>query len=328
MKKIVMLLCALLIVTLASAEEHVCQPSGLVDMDLSERWELCECGERLNVTQHVWVTDEWGDQLCSVCGAQQYLWDDGTLELCGVDEYGSVVRQISWDADGAVTMDLSTVYQYDAEGHLMSAWYYEGEVLYAESEFALDAEGYEWENRAIVYYDDGSMSVTEYNEQGDEILVAFYLDGVLEAELRYEYTYDEQGRVTRMRTFSDGAVIEEVDYVIVTEADGYFSYPARMTAWYEDDTRVTYILDANGDTLSETYYDAAANILKSLSYENEYDDAGNLVRVTTTEDGVLSRVEEYAVDADGWIYRAKEIVYNADGTSTEIRYDENGEVIE
>ena len=111
MKKILLLLCLLLTVSLACAEQHVCAPGGLVDMDLNERWDLCECGKRLNVTQHIWETDDWGDQLCSICGAQLFFWEDGSLELCGVDEQDSVIRQLGWNAEGDLVTNLSTVYE-------------------------------------------------------------------------------------------------------------------------------------------------------------------------------------------------------------------------
>ena len=139
MKKNVLLLCLLLTVSVACAQEHVHAPSGLIDLDLNERWEVCECGERLNITEHVWATDDWGDKICMTCGAQQYLWEDGMLELCGVDEYGSSVRQLSWSAEGELLTDSASRYEYDAEGHVLYAWYYEKGELFAESQFALDA---------------------------------------------------------------------------------------------------------------------------------------------------------------------------------------------
>lgn len=326
MKKMSILLALVLMLGVAAAE-HVHSPSGLVDMDLNERWDVCECGEALNITQHVWTTDTWGDKLCSVCGAQQYLWDDGTLELCGMDEQGSIVRQISWNAEGELTMNLATTYQYDEAGHVTSAWYYEDGVLFSESEFALDAEGYEYEVRAIEYEEDGSMSVSEYNEHGDQTLAAYYYAGELESSLRFEYTYDAEGNITRMRTFSEDALIEEADYLIFEKDDVAINYPAKLTVWYEDDTRVTYITDENGDTLSETTWDAAGNQISAYTYESEYDEEGTLIRVSTCENGVLILVEEYAVDAEGWNYLAVETAYNADGTTTVTRYNENGEVI-
>ena len=328
MKKIVMLLCLLLAVSLAGAESHVHAPGGLVDMDLNERWELCDCGEKLNVTQHAWVMDDWGDQLCTTCGAQQYLWEDGTLELCGVDEQDSIVRQLSWDADGQLVLNASARYEYDAEGHVTYAWYYEDDVLLAESAYALDAEGYETEVMTVTYYDDGSMTVIEYNLMGDQTLYSYYWAGVLESAVRFDYVYDEAGHITRMRTFSEDALIEEADYVLLEQGDEIIHYPARLTAWFEDDTRIVYINDANGDTLAESHYDAAGNLVLTLEFVTEYDEEGNLLRVTTTQDGVLAMVEEYAIDGDGWTYLAVETVYGADGTATVTWYDENGEMIQ
>ena len=328
MKKIVMLLCAMLIVTLACAEEHVCAPSGLVDMNLNERWDVCQCGQALNITQHVWETDAWGDQLCTVCGAQQFLWEDGAVELCGVDAYGSIVRQLGWDAAGNLVTDLSTVYEYDAEGYVAYAWYYDGGVLFAESAFALDADGYETEVRAVVYYEDGTMSISEYNLLGDQTLAAYYVDGALESTLRFDYTYNDAGYIIRSRTFSEDALIEEADYAVTTLDDETVHYPIRLTAWFEDDTRVVYVNDVNGDTLSESHYDAAGNLVMTLEFTTEYDAEGNLRKVTTLQDGLLAMEEEYALDADGWTYLAVETVYEADGTAYVTRYDENGEVIE
>ena len=130
-----------------------------------------------------------------------------------------------------------------------------------------------------------------------------------------------------MRTFSEDALIEEADYVVMTVGDEIHHYPAQLTAWFEDDTRIVYVNDMNGDTLSESHYDAAGNLVMTLEFDTEYDADGNLLRVTTTQDGVLAMVEEYALDADGWTYLAVETVYEADGTQTVTRYDENGEMI-
>ena len=328
MKKILLLLCLLLAVSIAGAESHVHAPSGLVDMDLNERWEVCVCGEAFNITQHEWMTDDWGDQTCMLCGAQQFLWDDGTLELCGVDEQDSIVRQLSWDVDGDLVLNLSARYEYDEAGHVTYAWYYENGELYAESAFALDAEGYETEVMAVEYYADGSMSVSEYNLMGDQTLAEYYYDGVLESSLRFDYTYDAAGRITRMRTFSEDALIEEVDYAVATAGDETIHYPLRLTAWFEDDTRIVYTNDVNGDTLSEAYYDAAGSLVMTLDFVTEYDAEGNLLRVTTTQDGVLAQVEEYAIDGDGWTYLAVQTIYGEDGAATVTRFDENGEMIQ
>ena len=328
MKKIMMLLCLLLIVSVAGAESHVCAPSGVVDMDLNERWDVCDCGKALNVTPHVWMTDEWGDLQCDTCGAQQFHWDDGSLELCGVDAMGSVIRQLGWNAEGELVTNLSTMYEYDAEGHVTYAWYFEAGELYAESAFALDEDGYETEVGTTVYYEDGSMSYSEYNLKGDQTLAAYYYAGALESLLRFDYDYNAEGVITRMRTFSEDALMEEADYAVVTVADETIHYPARLTVWYEDDTRIVYVNDVNGDTISENHYDAAGNLLQTLEFTTEYDEEGNLLRVTTTENGVLARVEEYAMDASGWTYCAVETLYLEDGTTVVIRYDENGEVIE
>lgn len=328
MKKLTMLLLALMLVLSAAAAEHIHAPGGLVDMDLNERWDVCECGQALNITQHVWTTDAWGDKLCSICGAQQYLWDDGTLELCGMDDKGSIVRQISWNAEGEMTMNLATTYQYDEAGHVSSAWYYEDDVLVSESEFALDADGYEYEVRSILYDDDGSMAVNEYNDKGDPTLAEYYYAGELESSVQFEYTYGPQGYMTQKRTFSDGALVEQADFVLLETENGYTNYAAKLTAWYEDGTRVVYITDENGDTLSESTYDAAGTLLVTYTYESEYDENGVLKRVSTSENGVLVLVEEYAVDAEGWNYLAVETVYGADGTTTVTRYDENGAALQ
>lgn len=326
MKKLTMLLALMLMLTVAAAE-HVHTPSGLVDMDLNERWDICECGEKMNVTQHDWVIDVWGDRMCSICGAQQYLWDDGTLELCGMDEHGSIIRQVSWNAEGELVMNLTTTYQYDEAGHVVSAVYYDNGVLLGESEFALDAEGYEYEVRAVMYYDDGTMSIFEYNDHGHQTLVSYYYAGELESSVRHDYSYDEEGFISQIRTYNEDALIEETDYVTLRIGDTITHYPARLTVWYEDDTHVTYINDEHGDTLSETTYDAAGNQISAYTYESEYDEEGTLIRVTTCEDGVKILVEEYAVDAEGWNYLAAETKFAPDGTSTVTRYDENGNVI-
>ena len=328
MKKIVMLLCLLLTVNIACAQEHIHAPSGLIDLDLNERWDVCECGERLNITEHVWERDEWGDQLCTICGAQQYLWDDGMLELCGVDEYGSSVRQLNWSAEGELLCNSASRYEYDADGHVIYAWYYQDGELFGESEFALDADGYETEIRAIEYYGGGYMSIGEFNLVGDQTMISYYQDGVLESFTRFEYTYSDDGHITNMRTYTDDTLVEELDYVLLTTEDGYINYAAKMTVWFENGTRIVYMNDERGDTISESHYDAAGNLVLALEFSTEYDENDNLRKVTTMENGVVVAVEEYALDASGWSYCAAETLYAADGSATITHYDEFGEVIE
>ena len=172
------------------------------------------------------------------------------------------------------------------------------------------------------------MAYSEYNLMGDQTLAAYYYAGALESLLRFDYDYNAEGVITRMRTFNDDALLEEADYAVVTVEGETIHYPARLTVWYEDDTRIVYVNDVNGDTLSESCYDAAGNLLQALEFTTEYDEEGNLLRVTVMENGVPARVEEYAMDAYGWTYCAVETLYLEDGTTVVIRYDENGEVIE
>lgn len=94
-----------------------------------------------------------------------------------------------------------------------------------------------------------------------------------------------------------------------------------------------------GDEIYVSCYDKYDNIIERAEYnidgslitktvfENEYDENGNIIKITTIEDGQLSMVEEYAVNADGESVIKTKIEYYTEEAYVVTEYDENGNFI-
>lgn len=123
------------------------------------------------------------------------LYADGSSYLYVHNEHGDQVKCIFREADGSIVYDLTCEFVYDENGYMLYSVTYDGERLLDEAEYKLIEDEYgTWSCPVLVteYMEDGSYTVYEYDENGEELsAVAYNADGSI-AVLADEETPDTE----------------------------------------------------------------------------------------------------------------------------------------
>lgn len=295
-KKFVGLLIVLLMmvtgVCAASRDDAPAYPVFDWERDARSHWQLQADGSKTDAQAH--DLDE-ESMLCTVCGTEVWLFDDGSAELTNYNEQGETVRSTSYDENGEVTSSVVFIYEYDEVGNKTREYQFENGVYVAQSVYALNEEG---ENQPLwseSYYDDNTWARNEYDAHGNCIKA---------------YTYDENDAVT-----------SEITTEYALGDDGWY-YEARSTTVMEG---ATFISEYNqyGDKTYTYICDAAQGVLFETRRTYEYKD-GQAVYCKQYEQDVL--VMETFYDESG--NTVKEIEHLEDGTVIVYEYDEDGNLIE
>lgn len=289
---------------------HTHQTLGAWDADLAEHWQVCaDCGEKMESGAHVLEDSD----VCAVCNAQIVDWGDSKsvylyhesgdpLKMTDYDADGKVmtetVYEYEYDADGAllhastvtdgVLVDESTyntvhgesvlsecisylddgsksVSQYDENGNITQSIFYDAEggaELQSDSEYALSADGEWYEAVCIITEADGSKSVGEFSENGDQTGVAYYdAAGNLISRESWVYTYHEDGTWQTMQYYRDDVLTSDTVYATVTDEYGSTTYPETVTEYGENGEKTVTVYNENDEMVSETRYDANGNVL-------------------------------------------------------------------
>lgn len=295
-KKFVGLLIVLLMmvtgVCAASRDDAPAYPVFDWERDARSHWQLQADGSKTDAQAH--DLDE-ESMLCTVCGTEVWLFDDGSAELTNYNEQGETVRSTSCDENGEATSSVVFIYEYDEVGNKTREYQFENGVYVAQSVYALNEEG---ENQPLwseSYYDDNTWARNEYDAHGNCIKA---------------YTYDENDAVT-----------SEITTEYALGDDGWY-YEARSTTVMEG---ATFISEYNqyGDKTYTYICDAAQGVLFETRRVYEYKD-GQAVYCKQYEQDVL--VMETFYDESG--NTVKEIEHLEDGTVIVYEYDEDGNLIE
>lgn len=295
-KKFVGLLIVLLMmvtgVCAASRDDAPAYPVFDWERDARSHWQLQADGSKTDAQAH--DLDE-ESMLCTVCGTEVWLFDDGSAELTNYNEQGETVRSTSCDENGEVTSSVAFIYEYDEVGNKTREYQFENGVYVAQSGYALNEEG---ENQPLwseSYYDDNTWARNEYDAHGNCIKA---------------YTYDENDAVT-----------SEITSEYALNDDGWY-YEAKSTTLMEG---ATFISEYNqyGDKTYTYICDAAQGVLFETRRTYEYKD-GQAVYCKQYEQDVL--VMETFYDESG--NTVKEIEHLEDGTVIVHEYDEDGNLIE
>ena len=243
----------------SSVPGHVCQSGGQWQFDLRYHWRLCdEHGEKTDVAEH---SINFG--YCSTC--KVFFSDlDGWTLLHNYNEYRHLVLGLSYDENGVLMYKDFYEYTYNEEGTMLSQIYYENDIL---------------------------VSGFHYNDYAHQTAEIYYKpDGSIEKDIRNEYTYDEQGRVTGQKHS-------------VNDAPDWESYYA-----YVGETRIITL---------QVNYDEKGN---KTAVHHSYDDNANPTESTTYVNDVLTTKYEYTCIAHPvhgiQIQTARKYLYNPDGSYT------------
>ena len=147
--------------------------------------------------------------------------------------------------------------------------------------------------------DDGSADVYAYDQYGNiRRYACFDPEGNMISESRNENEYDDAGNLLASRFYSDGVLQNEDIYA--PNADG------------------EYVI-----TKSTMYYEGGCTV-------NEYDENGNMVYVSDTDEAGNVESEawyEYAMNDDGEYYESKLTEHLPEGGKLEAQYNPQGDII-
>lgn len=164
--------------------------------------------------------------------------EDGSKFVNEYDGYGNVIVLIDCDAEGNVN-------------------------LQANYEYAKNDDGEWYKKSATESYSDGTKIKAEYDEHENNLSCVNYdADGNVAFTEDWEYTYADNGFVATEKNYVDGVLNTETVYKIITEEDGIFNYPETVTNYNEDGSKTVCVYDENGETVSETNYDAFNNVIE------------------------------------------------------------------
>ena len=252
-------------------------------------------------------------------------WEDGTRDASEYDENGNTLCYTSYNADDSVNYRYE--YEYSPEADWMLEKTYEGDRLIGEQEFLMDEEGNQNTIRYIYYYEDGTSSLTEYDEYGNETLEAVYgADGTLESSQRYENEYDADGNQTLRRTYEGDRLAEEMEFLFGSDEDGSWSMSGKTTVYHEDGTRTVSDSDLEATWATEITYAADGSVIEELRYEYLRDESGEAIGSKGYKNGRLF-VETQAITSPDGVPGMLWIDYAEDGTKTVAEYDDTFELV-
>lgn len=318
-------------------------PDGTVENDETVAYVYGEDDGMLNRKSYVSgvlnVETEYGrtadGEVCEIRNI--YYSEDGRRDISEYDEQGNFLGNYYYDADGTLTG--AYVYEYAPDGSWMNETAYEGERKMYQTEYRIK-DGCQEIIRYTSYEEDGSISLTEYDEMGNESLVASYgPNGETLSHLRYESEYDADGNRTLCRTYENDRLTQEMEYVFGSDEYGSWSMSGKTTTYHEDGTKTVSDGDVEATWSSEITYAVDGTVLEEIRYEYLRDENGNDLGSKGYRNGKLFKEATVIQDADGNTTSVLMTDYNEDGTKTvreyadafelvkEIIYDADGSVI-
>lgn len=158
------------------------------------------------------------------------------------------------------------------------------------------------------------INVLTYDEHGFvKTSVAYDSSGNVTREEFYEWEYDQNGNPTRNKVYRNGILYEESIFQSCALA-GEEVCLKESVDYYEDGSRQVWLYDEYGVVESDTMYLADGSVDTQYTYENTYDDQGNLLERVCFKDGVRYWETQSILGPDGNLYESAMISYNADGS--------------
>lgn len=307
--------------------------------DSINHWQLTQEGAITDLAPHA-LDDAL---LCTVCGSEIWLFEDGAADVNDYDEYGNLTRYTSLDAQGAIVTETVHAYEYNEEGVVLRDLEFYNGVFCAESLFTVTEEGEQIPVSQTAYNNDGTTSVNTYDEHGNLVHSAvFTADGTVEFETITEYTLDDDGCYYALREtsrFTEGTTFyteynQYGDPILsrITEADGTtwsnhsyeYQYLDGMMVWRKQYDRGVLTL--------ETWYNADGMSVKEIAYQEDgatevwlFNENGDTLSVTWYRpDGSISQQEtyEYGYAEDMQLLWSKVSLDGKLSRETQYAYDE------
>ncbi len=289
MKNTLILMLALLLALPCAAMAKEDYPVFGWERDAKTHWRMLESGEKAEEAAHTME-----DVLCTVCGTEIWLFDDGGADLSNYNENGDQVRMTSYDGTGETLYDIVWAYGYDGQGNRLWDKQYENGMLLAKTHYALNAEGVSMPVWSESYYDDGAWGRNEFDEHGNGVrLYSYDAQGNVLSEEVCEYLPDEFGwyYMVKSTVNMEGILfINEYNeygdwtHTYIEEPDGTVVSDTVFVHEYEEGVRVSSKSYDSGVLTWETYYNADGMTIQEIEYLGDgsivvydYDEEGNLI---------------------------------------------------
>ena len=253
---------------------------------------------------------------------QTSYFEDGSYQVDTYDENFNTTRTIYYDAFEKREIDHR--YTYSEDGSRMTEQTYQDGVLTYEQECRWNNEEGCWEIIAEwAHGDDGSIAST-YDDFGNLLSEIYYNpDGSLEVEYAYENVYTPDGNRILKRTFTNGMLTQEMEYIHGTDPDGStWSQSGKTTDYYEDGSYTVHDGDLESTWTSDITYDADGKVIYDLRYEYLYNDNGDSIGSKGYENGRLTTEYTAILDENGESIGLITTDYHEDGTKTVCEFDE------
>lgn len=339
----VFMICALMMLAFTGCHSH--NPEWRIDKD--SHWKECSCGEISEKGEHSFELE-----ICTVCGTERKAQEGLLTDMCLYNEYGDWVQILYFDEEENLYAESEAEYNYDKNGNKLSERMYDDGVLITSCEYDYDSNGLTYRKYETEHMEDGSKTVIEYNEHGDNLgSISYDAEGKQTESYRSEYITDDEGELIGEKVYENDILTKEMKYAEGNDGGEEYLYITEMTEYSQDGTKRTEIYNENGEVIKEIAYNEEGEKLYAYDLEYLYDDEENLTAIEKKEKGVVRQKIVYEYDDDGGIsaektyegdrlikeafysegenffYESKIIIYNEDGTSTVEEYNENGEMI-
>ena len=260
----------------------------------TSHWQLDASGASVNLGNH--TPDD--SSTCTGCGCEILDWGDGAVDITDYDEYGNTLRYVTFSGEEMTYESIHTL-TYNESGVVIRDLEYIGGVLYCETVYTVSEEGEQLPVSATAWNDDGTTSVSSYDEHGNRVRAVIY---------------DTDGNIYH-ETISEYTAVED-------EWFGLHYYESKSTSRFATGETFYSEVNEHGDTLRTRNTEADGTVWSDSAYEYEYKN-GMKVWCKQYSFGVLTSEDFYNKDGD----RVKEVEYREDGSTDVTLYDDRGDTI-
>lgn len=301
MKKIAVIIIAVLLVLLAGCGNASISEGAKWDRDSKEHWKYDENGEKIKIGAH-----EFDDQNnCTVCKSGFVDLGEGKTYMVNYDDEFYMLRETYFNADGTIDRDITYEYGFDEEGNMISLLTYVNGEISVEGEFMPGTGGYPILVSEKVHTEEG-YNISYFNESACTGLAFYNKNGDLLRESVFEQSVDKDGYTyisKEIYTDYEKGTKREIGYNEIIDPVYIYEYEL-----------------ADGEEI----------LVYTEVSEYDYDDEGNMLYHSIAVDGSLRQeffYDWYEEDGSYLKFCSKEITYNDDGSYAVYEYNVNAELI-
>jgi len=229
----------------STKEPHTHTPSEEWFADEKQHWHKCtEDEEKLDAQDHT-----MSNGLCNVCKAKTFRHEDH-YDASFFNSFGHRVRTIHSYTDGKISVDTVEYVYAGNSGNIDSLKTYTDGVLASEAEYKPTADNKSTYEAVVTFFnEDKTKHICEYDETGDMIRETLYnTKGEVTSDITITHEYDEDGRKTFEKYYSNSKLVKEIEYVVISsDSWGGVIFNLRVTTYNADGTTTVKTYDESGN---------------------------------------------------------------------------------